>query len=377
MRVLVWQWGRFGAGPRVAADFAGLFNTLPGTDAALSLSNRAEILAGPHRPRCELPVPTYASATGYAARVLASPLFVPRLARAVRALQPTVALCAMPGPLDLVMHAALRRVGVPYAVVAHDADLHPGDGYPLQMSLQRGLLRRADALVVLSNHVHARLDALGLTRGKPVLRTSLPPYTLREPAPAPRAHGGKLRLLCFGRLLPYKGLDLLAEALRLLLPRDDIEVRVVGQGPESAALSALRGLKGVSVENRWVPEDEVGRLIAWSDAIALTYREASQSAVAAAALAAGRWIIATRVGGLAEQLAGHAMALLCDVDARSVANGLARVLAQPRPQPSNPPPDWRLDAAKLARDLEATLIHPAARPAAEAARANASRLGPV
>ena len=355
MRVLVWQWGRFGAGPRVAADFAALFNTLPGTDAALSLSTRAEILIGPHRPRCELPVPTYASTLGYAARLLTSPVFVPWLARRLRALHPTVALCAMPGPLDLAMHAALRRVGVPYAVVAHDADLHPGDGYPLQMSLQRRLLRRADAIVVLSDHVHARLDALGLTRGKPVLRTSLPPYTLAEPPPPPCAHGGKLRLLCFGRLLPYKGLDLLAAALALLLPRPDIEVRVVGSGPESAALDALRALEGVSVENRWVPEDEVGMLIAWSDAVALTYREASQSAVAAAALAAGRWIVATRVGGLTEQLAGHETALLCDPDARSIAAGLTKLLAGPHPKFSAPP-DWRRDAAKLARELEATLV---------------------
>lgn len=350
MRVLVWQWGRFGAGPRVAADFAALFNTLPGTDAALSLAARAELLAGPHRPRCELPVPTYDSIAGYAGRVLSAPFFVPWLARRVRALQPTVALCAMPGPLDLAMHAALRRASVPYAVVAHDADVHPGDGYPLQMTLQRRLLRRADAIVVLSDHVEARLRQLGLTQGKIVLRTSLPPHTLAEPAPAPRAHGGKLRLLCFGRLLPYKGLDLLAESLALLLPRTDIEVRVVGSGPESAALTALRGLPGVSVENRWVPEDEVGALIAWSDAVVLTHREASQSGVAAAALAAGRWVVATDVGGLGEQLAGRSMAMLCALDAHDVAKKLTRLLDDP-PEPAGSPPDWRHDAALLAGQM--------------------------
>jgi len=351
MRILVWQWGRFGAGPRVAADFAALFNTLPGTDAALSLAARAEILQGPHRPRCELPVPTYAGVASYAARVLRAPMFVPWLARQVAALQPTVALCAMPGPLDLAMHVALRRVGVPYAVVVHDADMHPGDGYPLQMGLQRRLLRRADAIVVLSSHVHARLDMLGLTRGKQVLRTSLPPYTLIDTLPPPRSHGGKLRLLCFGRLLPYKGLDLLAEALALVLPRPDLEVRVVGSGPESAALTALRGLPGVSVENRWVPEDEVGALIAWSDVVVLTHREASQSGVAAAALAAGRWIVSTQVGGIAEQLSGHAQALLCDVNAAAIAGRLRQVLNDP-PRGATAPPDWRSDAARLAEQLE-------------------------
>ena len=354
MRILVWQWGKRGAGPRVAADFAALFNTLPGIDAALSLSDRAELLAGPHRPRCELPVPTYESPAGYVARVLGTPRFVPWLAAKVRALQPTVALCAMPGPYDLAMHAALRRVAVPYAVVVHDADRHPGDGYFFQMRLQRALMHRADALVVLSEHVHARLDALGVTAGKLVLRTSLPPYALTEPPSPPRAHGGKLRLLCFGRLLPYKGLDLLAEALRLLLPRPDVEVRVVGCGPESPALATLRGFSSVSVENRWVPEDEVGSLLAWSDAVVLTHREASQSGVAAAALAAGRWIVATRVGGIAEQLAGQAAARLCDIDARAVAHALVSLLDDP-PRANAPPPDWRDDAAALAEQLRVKL----------------------
>jgi glycosyltransferase involved in cell wall biosynthesis len=355
MRILVWQWGKFGAGPRVAADFAALFNTLPGTDAALSLSARAEILAGPHRPRCELPMPTYASVAGYAARALSAPFMIPRLARQIAALQPDVALCAMPGPLDLVMHAALRRVGVPYAVVVHDAEPHPGDGRPLQMTLQKMLLKRADALVVLSAHVRARLDRQGFTDKKIVLRTTLPPHTLLMPPPPPRAHGQKLRLLCFGRLLPYKGLDLLAEALSLLLPRPDIEVRVVGQGPESEALSMLRGLPGVSVENRWIPEDEVGSLLAWSDAVVLTHREASQSGVAAAALAARRWIVSTRVGGIAEQLYGQPGAILCEIDALSIARGLLSLLEHPPDAAAMAPPDWQRDAAQLAEQLWATL----------------------
>ncbi len=359
MRVLVWQWGRFGAGPRIAADFAAQFNMVPRTDAVLSLSANAEILAGLHRPRCELPVPTYTTMAGYAARALRAPLMIPWLSRQIRALQPAAAFCAMPGPLDLVMHAALRREGIRYAVVAHDADLHPGDGYPLQMNLQRQLLRRADAIVVLSDHVRARLDALGLTDGKPVLRTTLPamPPALHGDASCPPfAHGGKLRLLCFGRLLPYKGLDLLARALTLLLPRPDVEIRVVGSGPETAALAALRGLAGVSVENRWVPESEVDQLIAWADGVVLTHREASQSGVAAIAMAAGRWVVSTRVGGLREQLEGYEMALLCDVDAHAVARSVAQLLTDPHPRPNRMHANRR--GEDLVRQLAAQLALP-------------------
>ena len=73
----------------------------------------------------------------------------------------------------------------------------------------------------------------GLPAGKPLIMAAHPPFVFGPPPPPPRAHGGPLRLLSFGRLLPYKGLDLLAAALARLGPRPDLEVRVVGSGPES------------------------------------------------------------------------------------------------------------------------------------------------
>ena len=136
-------------------------------------------------------------------------------------------------------------------------------------------------------------------------------------------------MLSFGRLLDYTGLDLLAEALCALGPRPDMEVRVVGQGPESGALAALRAIPRVSVENRWIPEDEIGTLLGWADIVVLPYREASQSGVAPAALAAGRRVVATRVGGLVEQLGTEPLATLCPPDSAGLAAALAHVLELP------------------------------------------------
>jgi glycosyltransferase involved in cell wall biosynthesis len=72
-----------------------------------------------------------------------------------------------------------------------------------------------------------------------------------------------------------------------------------------------------------VPETEIGSLLGWSDALILPYREASQSGVAAAALAAGRPVIATRVGGLREQLAAAPQAVLCEPDPASIARAIS------------------------------------------------------
>lgn len=350
MRVLVWQWGRRGAAPRYAVALARALDALPDVTGLLSLSRQAEIMQpGPDAPRCDLPLATYTGAVSYAVRLLRAPFAVGGLVRRLRALRPDVAVCAMPGPLDLLMAAALRRLGVPFVVVVHDADAHPGDGLPLQMTLQARLLRRAAALVALTAHVAARLEG----RGKPVLRSVLPPLDYGVPAAPPGAHGGRPRLLSFGRLLPYKGLDLLADALRLL-PPGLADIRVVGSGPESAALDALRALPDVTVENRWVPEAEVGALLAWADIVVLSHTEASQSGVAAAALAAGRRIVATRVGGIVEQLRDAPDATLCAPEPETLAAMLRRALTGPFAPPASSPgagAAWLAMAEDLARQL--------------------------
>lgn len=332
-RVLVWQWGRFGAGPRLGVDFAAGFAAIPGIVALLSLSRQAEIMQGPHAPECALPVDTYRGVAGLIGRAVTAPLSLAALARRIEALRPDMALCAMPGPLDLLMHAALRMNGVPYAVIVHDAEAHPGDGYPFQMELQRALMRRAGAVVTLSAHVENRLRARHHFGSTPILRAMLPAPALPR-LPPPRAHGGPFRLLSFGRLLPYKGLDLFADALRRVLPDPCLTVRVVGQGPESPPLAELAAMPGVQVENRWVPEAEIPELVAWADALVLSHREASQSGIAALALAGGRILVATRVGGLIEQAAEYPGAVLAEPTAGALADAIRLACQLPAPDPA-------------------------------------------
>ena len=350
-RVLVWQWGRRGAGPRIAVELAHALRLVPGTTAFLSLSTGAEILGGAEAPVCDLPVATYTGAIGFLGRILLAPITIVSLIRHLRRMRPDVAICAMPGPLDLLMAAALAWTRTKLIVIVHDADSHPGERAPLLMWLQRRLARRADALVALSTHVAERLRAQGLAApGKPVFALFHPPMSFGAPPPPPFAHDGPPRLLFFGRLLAYKGLDLLAEALALLadLP---MQVRIVGSGPESDALAALRDQPCVTVENRWVAEEEIAGVIAWADLLVLPYREASQSGAAAVAVAAGRWVVATRVGGLMEQLAGEPTAVACDPDAGSLAAAL-RDLIETKP----PPPPPGADAGSAWTDLAAALV---------------------
>ncbi len=296
-----------------------------GAGTELCLSAQSELVRTGAAPSGIWAEPTYDDVASLLARLAMAPVIVVRLARRIAALEPDVALCAMPAALDLMMAAALRRAGVPFAVTVHDADPHAGETWLVQMRLQRALVRRAAAVVALSSHVATRLAQQDVLGDRLVIRVAHPPFALGD-APPPFAHAGPARLLCFGRLLPYKGLDLLAAAMREV-PAGAMELRVVGAGPESGELAALRALPCVVVENRWVPEGEVCDLLAWADALVLPYREASQSGVAAAALAMGRFVIATSVGGIPEQIAGQPLARLVAPDAPAIAAAISAFVA--------------------------------------------------
>lgn len=364
--ILVWQWGRYGAGPRFALNLAEALQTLPGWNVLLCLSERAEILRCGTPPVPVWPVATYGGWRGLLKRLVCSVFFIGSLKGSVSAWRPDFAVCAMTSPLDLFMALALRWLRIPCVVIVHDAAAHPGDDVPLQHWLQRILLHLTDVPVALSRHVARQLQAQGLLRGRRVVMASHPPFDYFSRGACCQAKAqeemrapGPVRFLMFGRLLAYKGLDLLADALGLLPDGAAYECRVVGRGPDSPELCRLAAMPHVTVENRWVPEEEMPALIRWADVMLLPYREASQSGVGAIALSAGRWIVSTDVGGLREQFSGQAQALLCEPDAAQFAACLETLIGwQPLElrKPGDPGADeWKRMAAQLVTDIEAAL----------------------
>ena len=165
-----------------------------------------------------------------------------------------------------------------------------------------------------------------------------------------------MRRLMFGRLLAYKGIDLLIAALENMPATMEFNLRVVGLGPETAELRTLAAMPGVTVENRWVPEDEIAALISWADVMVLPYREASQSGVGAVALAAGKQVLATRVGGLEEQFAGEAGVSLCAPEAAALTQALQEVICKGptiKEMTSRSAQQWETMVARMLADIEA------------------------
>jgi hypothetical protein len=240
MKLLVWHWGRRGAGPIFASHLAEALAASAATDAVFSLAAGAELLLQGKALHCDWREQTYQDAGGYVLQLLASPFHHRRILRELQAIRPDMAICAMPALLDRRMVRALQASRTPYAVIVHDASAHPGDALSFRLRSQPYLLRRAAVLFALSAHVEADLRRQGCgENGQIVMKLWHPPIFFGDMKPA-FSHPGRPRLLSFGRLLPYKGLDMLADALTALGPALPFDVKICGDGPATGELARLR-----------------------------------------------------------------------------------------------------------------------------------------
>ncbi|MDI2090332.1 glycosyltransferase family 4 protein [Commensalibacter oyaizuii] len=324
--ILVWQWGRRGAGPKIAVEFSNALRSVVNSNVYLSLSTHAEIIAQNSSFKNDIPVKTYQSIGGYLKRVVQSPLLMIYLYKKIKNLKISLAICTMPGPLDLLMVATLKLLRIPCVVIIHDVYPHPGDGYIGQHFLQNQLIKQSSLVVTFSQYIYEKILSENIVNQNKVIAGWHPAFSYSAQKNYEKSRGKEVRLLNFGRLLFYKGLDLLDESLKKISSNQPYIMRIVGYGPQTVVLDRLNEHPNVVVENRWVPENEIADLMEWADVVILPYREASQSGIAATALAFGKPILITNVGGLAEQFKHEDLVFLCEPTIIDIAKGLETIL---------------------------------------------------
>jgi glycosyltransferase involved in cell wall biosynthesis len=230
----------------------------------------------------------------------------------------------------------------PLVLTAHD--VVPREPRPGQLRAQRRLYERVDAVIVHSEHGAQRLRTeLGVAAERvhviphgafahlaELPGAALPPELASDAAGPPhraeRAAGDRPVVLFFGLLRPYKGLDVLLDAWRGV---EDAELWVVGR--PRMDLDALRAAAppGVRFVPRFVADDEAAALFRRADLVVLPYREIDQSGVLFTALAFGKPLLLTDVGGFSEVAAAGAAELVPPGDAGALHDALVRLLADP------------------------------------------------
>jgi glycosyltransferase involved in cell wall biosynthesis len=253
-------------------------------------------------------------------------------------------------PAYLGILYGLRRK-VPVVALCHN--VLPHERKPYDAPLVKALLRRADRVLAHSEEQAALARDLSPA---PVAVAALPPHL---PARGEvRATGAiRHRLLFFGMVRPYKGLDLL---LRALARVPDISLTVAGEFwgglEETRALIAELGL-GERVELRpgYVAADDVPGLFAGADALVLPYRSATASQNAWLGHEHGLPVIATRVGALADHVTDGVDGLLVAPGSEgALAEAISRFYADGEPErlrdgvkAVDPDPYWAAYASAL------------------------------
>jgi glycosyltransferase involved in cell wall biosynthesis len=200
----------------------------------------------------------------------------------------------------------------------------PGDGL-----LTSWVLRSGDAVLV---HTAAEQAAARRLTSVPVAVAPLPPHlpeTARSPlrADAPPTR----RLLFFGKVRHYKGVDVLLRALTLL---PDLELAIVGEFYEDVcrlrALIAELGLADrVEVFPDYLPAHRIPELFSGVDALVLPYRTATASQLVALAHWHGLPTVATTVGNFPETVRDGIDGLLCAPDDVPALARALRALYEP------------------------------------------------
>jgi glycosyltransferase involved in cell wall biosynthesis len=232
-------------------------------------------------------------------------------------------------PVDVYLLPSKR----PRLLTAHD--VLPREPRAGQTSATRRLLEKMDAVIVHSQHGAARLLAeVGLDAARiKVIPHGAFDYLTRLPQERPlppelAAVDGPV-VLFFGLLRPYKGIDVLIDAFHDV---EGAELWVVGMPrmplePLRELASEIRGR--VRFVPRFVDDAEIPAYFRRADVVALPYREIDQSGVLYTALAFGKPIVVSSVGGFAELAAEGAARAVAPNAPRELAATLQQLLDEP------------------------------------------------
>ncbi len=219
----------------------------------------------------------------------------------------------------------------PLVLTAHD--LLPREPRPGQVAAQRALLEAVDAVIVHSAYGRRQLVAgLGLDPARVHVVphgafTHLTGLAAEAPLPVELADSGAPVVLFFGLLRPYKGLDTLLRAWRAVPP--GAELWVVGRPMMDLAPLRALATPGVRFVTRFVRDDELPALFRRAELVVLPYARTErfdQSGVLATALAFGRPVLASDIGGFGELAVTGAVRILPPGDAGALAAGLTELL---------------------------------------------------
>jgi glycosyltransferase involved in cell wall biosynthesis len=227
-----------------------------------------------------------------------------------------------------VVDARLLPAGRPLVLTSHD--VLPREPRPGQLAAQRRLYDRFDAIVVHSEHGRSRLvDELGV-EGARVHVIPHGVFTHLVPTPkTPAVQNNTPVVLMFGLMRPYKGIDVLLRAWRGVdgqAPIEDAELCIAGLPKMDISALQAAAPANVRFDPHFVTDEELPAYFERADLVVLPYLQADQSGVLFTALAFGKPLLLSDVGGFPEMADTGAARIVPAGDAHALGQALRELL---------------------------------------------------
>lgn len=198
------------------------------------------------------------------------------------------------------------------------------------LRLQESIRRAADMIIVHGEYCREQfLKAYSQTKQRIIVSTH---GELFVPTAGEMQTSTANRILFFGRMEAYKGLEVLLKAAKLLVERkENFSLHVAGRGPELKRLrKEFETLPNVIIDQNFLTARKIIGAFQSAAIVVVPYLEATQSGVVAAAFANGRPVVASRVGGLPEIVADGVNGLLVEPnDTVALADAIEKLLKSP------------------------------------------------
>lgn len=196
----------------------------------------------------------------------------------------------------------------------HNLDFH--EKWPMADKLSKYALKPADYFLTLSTISTDKLKLLRFNRDNQIIQLFHPVYEYINTQD--QAIKDYKRILFFGFIKHYKGLDILLEAMpKVIKEIPQIKLVIAGEvyGDNSLYIELIKKLNLVNnIESHfsYISDEQIEEYFLRSDVCVLPYRSATQSGVTQMSFAYEVPVIATRVGGIEETVKDYINGLLVE-----------------------------------------------------------------
>jgi len=118
-------------------------------------------------------------------------------------------------------------------------------------------------------------------------------------------------ILFFGKIKSYKGIPYFIQAVKLLHNKfPSMKVTIAGSGDFDQYRPLIKGYDCFQIENRFIPDSEVGDFFSRASMVVMPYTDGSQSGIISIAASYKKPVIATKVGHFNEMILHEKTGLL-------------------------------------------------------------------